>query len=214
MLIWLKTARSVKHQSNMSKALQTRAKIIQQAANLFNQKGYAGSSLSDIMQATGLQKGGIYNHFSSKEELALAAFDFAVKQVKQRYLKALRGKRHAIEKLKAMVETFSTAIDELPIKGGCPLLNTAVESDDTHPALRARAQQAMDEWRQMIRRIVEAGMEKGEIQPLTAPDTVATIFIATLEGALMMTKLYGEPVHLKRATEHLIGYAEHCLKSN
>jgi AcrR family transcriptional regulator len=197
----------------MSKAKETKAKIIQLAANLFNQQGYVGSSLSDIMEATGLQKGGIYNHFRSKEELAIAAFDFAVKQVKQRHLKALRGKRHALEKLKAMVETFSLAIDDLPIKGGCPLLNTAVESDDTHPALRAHAQKAMDEWRQMIRHIVEVGMEKGEIQLLTAPDTVATIFIATLEGGLMMSKLYGDRVHLKRATEHLIGYADHYLKS-
>jgi hypothetical protein len=71
----------------------------------------------------------------------------------------------------------------------------------------------MDEWRQMIRHIVEVGMEKGEIQLLTAPDTVATIFIATLEGGLMMSKLYGDRVHLKRATEHLIGYADHYLKS-
>lgn len=61
----------------MSKAEETKEKIIKQAAQLFNQYGYAGSSMSDIMRATRLQKGGIYNHFQSKQELALAAFDFA-----------------------------------------------------------------------------------------------------------------------------------------
>ena len=61
----------------MSKAQQTKARIVRQAAELFNQKGYAGSSIADVMQATGLKKGGIYNHFKSKDELALAAFDYA-----------------------------------------------------------------------------------------------------------------------------------------
>lgn len=64
----------------MPKAKETKEKIVKQAAELFNQQGYAGSSISDIMRATGLQKGGIYNHFHSKQELALAAFDFASQQ--------------------------------------------------------------------------------------------------------------------------------------
>ena len=50
---------------------------MRKAAPLFNQKGYAGTSLSDLMDATGLQKGGIYRHFSGKEELATEAFDYS-----------------------------------------------------------------------------------------------------------------------------------------
>ena len=49
---------------------QTRQRIVAEAAPVFNQRGYAGSSLADLMKATGLEKGGIYRHFSSKEELA------------------------------------------------------------------------------------------------------------------------------------------------
>ena len=61
----------------MTKGQQTRRGIIEKAAPLFNQKGYEGTSLSDLMDATGLQKGGIYRHFDSKEELAAAAFDYS-----------------------------------------------------------------------------------------------------------------------------------------
>ena len=57
----------------MSKAQETKTRIIEQAATLFNQQGYSGTSVSDLMRATGLQKGGIYNHFVSKDELALEA---------------------------------------------------------------------------------------------------------------------------------------------
>ncbi|MGF1497669.1 MAG: TetR family transcriptional regulator C-terminal domain-containing protein [Elainellaceae cyanobacterium] len=192
----------------MSKAEETKTKIIQQAANLFNQRGYAGSSMSDIMQATGLKKGGIYNHFASKDELAIAAFDFAVQQTSDRYVRALKGKRGAIAGLQAIVYTFCVAPDELALKGGCPLLNTAIESDDAHPALRERAQRAMYRWRHLIHQIVQKGIDGGEIQPVVNSDEVATILIATLEGALMMTKLYGDRIHLQRAEEHLNRYID------
>ncbi|MEB3356183.1 MAG: TetR/AcrR family transcriptional regulator [Synechococcales bacterium] len=192
----------------MSKAEETKLKIIQQAANLFNQQGYAGSSMSDIMKATGLKKGGIYNHFVSKDELAIAAFDFAVEQVSQRYVRALKGKRGAIASLKAIVHTFCTAADELPLKGGCPLLNTAVESDDAHPALRERTQQAMYRWRHLVHQVVQRGVDGSEIQPAVNPDEVATVLIAVMEGALMLTKLYGDRIHLQRAEAHLNGYIE------
>lgn len=197
----------------MSKAEETKARIIQQAADLFNQQGYAGSSMSDIMTATGLKKGGIYNHFASKDELAIAAFDFAFEQVGRRYIQAMKGKRGAIARLKAILHTFVTAPDEVALKGGCPLLNTAIESDDTHPALRERTQQAMYRWRRMIHTTVQSGINAGELQPAVNPDTVATILIATLEGALMMTKLYGDRIHLQRAQEHLQQYVD-SLKSD
>jgi len=60
----------------MTKGEQTRRKIVEAAAPIFNQHGYEGSSLNALMEATGLKKGGIYRHFASKEELAAEAFDY------------------------------------------------------------------------------------------------------------------------------------------
>lgn len=192
----------------MSKADETRANIILRAASLFNQQGYAGATMSDIMKVTGLKKGGIYNHFSSKDELAIAAFDFAFQQVAQRYLEVLKEHQGAIARLNAMVYTFTTAIEDAPIAGGCPLMNTAIDSDDAHPALRERAQQAMGRWRSLIHRIVDRGRQRGEIRDEVQADAVATILISTLEGALMMTKLCGDRVHLQRAQVHLDKYID------
>ena len=197
----------------MSKAQATRTRIIEKSAEVFNQYGYAGSSISDIMQATGLQKGGIYNHFRSKDELALAAFDFAVEQLELRYAKALRGKRHSLTRLKVVVETFCLVVENPPIKGGCPLLNTAIESDDTHPALCVHTQKAMDRWRGMITKIVNLGVKKGEIKADVDADAIATIIISVLEGALMMSKLYSDFTHLNRGKQHLFHYLETMLET-
>ncbi len=196
----------------MSKGEETKSRILHQAAELFNQQGYAGSSMSDIMRVTGLQKGGIYNHFQSKDDLALQAFDFAIARINQHTRFALRSKRHALERLQAIIGVFSSFAENPPIKGGCPLLNTAVESDDAHPALRERAQQAMNSWLHLIHRIIETGIKKGEIRPEVSADEIATIIIATLEGAVMMSKLYGDSIHMHRVINHLNEYFETNLR--
>ena len=192
----------------MSKAEATKKHITEQAAILFNQKGYAGVSIADVMQATGLKKGGIYNHFKSKDELAVAAFNFAVTLVINRYQKALRGQRNSILRLKTLINTFCTVIDEPICKGGCPLLNTAVESDDNHPILRQCVQKAMDGWREMITKIINIGIKHKEISRAVDADVSATVIISTLEGALMMTKLYDHTIHLQRLKDHLFQYVE------
>jgi TetR/AcrR family transcriptional regulator, transcriptional repressor for nem operon len=195
----------------MSKAQQTKARIVQQAAVVFNQKGYAGSSIADIMQATGLKKGGIYNHFQSKDELAVAAFDYAVSLMSQEVWSAVKTKRNAIARLQALVSSYLVYIETPPIVGGCPILNTAIEADDTDSPLRDRAIAAINSWRNLIVRIINQGVKKGEIPATIEPDTVATIIICNIEGAIMMSQLEKNPVHLERAIAHLQNYIQNTL---
>jgi TetR/AcrR family transcriptional regulator, transcriptional repressor for nem operon len=195
----------------MSKAQQTKARIVQQAAAVFNQKGYAGSSIADIMQATGLKKGGIYNHFQSKDELAVAAFDYAVSLMSQQVWSAVKTKRNAIARLQALVSSYLVYIETPPVVGGCPILNTAIEADDTDSPLRDRAIAAINNWRNLIVRIINKGIKKGEIPATIEPDTVATIIICNIEGAIMMSQLEKNPVHLERAVAHLQNYIQNSL---
>jgi TetR/AcrR family transcriptional repressor of nem operon len=190
------------------KGEETRDKILHRAARLFNEKGYFGSSLSDIMRVTGLQKGGVYNHFVSKEKLALESFDFALGLVKQRFESALAGKTNAVDRMLAIIDMFRNYLADPPMPGGCPLMNTAIESDDAHPVLRQRARRAMDEWHRSIQRIVSKGVQRKEIRAATDPAEVASLVIATLEGGVMLSRLYRDPVHLTRAADHLSRYVQ------
>ncbi|MEM8829924.1 MAG: TetR/AcrR family transcriptional regulator [Cyanobacteria bacterium P01_G01_bin.19] len=196
----------------MSKAQETKARIVSLSAELFNLKGYAGSSISDIMQATGLKKGGIYNHFASKEELALAAFDYSVSLLSERVWSVVKTKRNAIARLEALISSYLDYIDNPPIAGGCPILNTAIETDDTDSPLRDRALAAIDSWRGLIVRIVDKGIKRGEVKPSVEADTVATIIICNIEGAMMMSKLERNPIHMRRAIAHLQSYIRQSLE--
>ena len=197
----------------MSKGSLTRKRIIARAAPVFNTRGYAGTSLGDITQAAGLEKGGIYNHFASKEALALEAFDYAVDLIGQRFLEAIASREHAVDQLLAIVEVFLRNVDDPPVPGGCPVLNTAIEADDTYPALRERAQAAMTGWQKLIGKTVKLGVERGELRPDANPRAIASLLTAMLEGALMLSKLYDDPIHMQRAAEHVGEYVRSLARS-
>jgi AcrR family transcriptional regulator len=192
----------------MRKGERTRQAIVERAAPVFNTRGYRGAALSDLTRATGLEKGGIYNHFASKEALALAAFDHAVALIRRRLEEALAGRERAGDRLLAIVAVFRGLADDPPLPGGCPVLNTAVESDDAYPILRDRARVAMTEWQKLIGATVKRGVQAGELKPDSDPRAVATLLTATLEGALMLSRLYDDPSHMDRAVAHLTRHLE------
>ncbi len=181
----------------MSKGSVTRQRILELAAPVFNTKGYAGASLTDILQATGLQKGGLYNHFASKQELAVATFEWSVNQLNDRWRKAAAGKRNAIDRLMAVVDMFDDYYSNPIVPGGCPILNTAIESDDSNPELRERAQAKMTAMRGTVSAIIHKGMDRGEIRTGVDADETAVVLIALLEGGIMLSKLYGDGSMLK-----------------
>jgi TetR/AcrR family transcriptional regulator, transcriptional repressor for nem operon len=190
----------------MRKGERTRQRIIRQAAPLFNQRGYEGSSMQEIMAATELEKGGIYRHFSSKQELAAQAFDYA-------WAEAIKARRHdlesvenSVDKLKQFIANFVERRGSVP--GGCPLLNTATDSDDGNLVLRARAREALLGWRIFLGSIITGGIRKGEIRPDVAETKLANVIIASLEGAIMISRLEQSPRPLQDAQSHLENYLE------
>jgi TetR/AcrR family transcriptional regulator, transcriptional repressor for nem operon len=190
----------------MSKGDTTKQRIVVQAAEVFNTRGYFGTSMGDLTRATGLEKGGIYNHFPSKEALALAAFEHAVSLMGSRFAEAISRDQHALARLTAMVSIFAEVAEHPPVRGGCPVLNTAIEADDTSPTFLARAREAMTSWHRLIGKIIKEGKLAGEIRSDCDPYEVATIITSMAEGAIMLSKLYDDPVHMQRAAKHLIGY--------
>jgi TetR/AcrR family transcriptional regulator, transcriptional repressor for nem operon len=192
---------------------QTRENIIRRAAELFNRQGFAGASMSDIMAATGLQKGGIYRHFESKEALAVEAFDYAVEVMSGRFRAALEAKAHALDRLRAIIAVFAEIPANPPVPGGCPVMNTVIESDDGNPVLRARARAAMDGLRKLIRRTAEDGVARGELRAGTDGEVLATVMISTLEGAVALSRLYDDPAHVARAAEHLERYLDGSVRA-
>jgi TetR/AcrR family transcriptional regulator, transcriptional repressor for nem operon len=185
----------------MSKGEKTRQRIIERAAPLFNQAGMAGCSMQDILHATGLTKGGIYRHFSSKEELSAECLKYSLALVFQARSGNANHIAGAIDKLRYLVDRFISTPS--PLKGGCPLMNAAVDSDDGDPQLRRISLEGLRAWKSRLLQVLKEGIERGEVVSGTDPVRVVNTVIATLEGSLLISRIEGTSTALEDARLHL-----------
>jgi TetR/AcrR family transcriptional repressor of nem operon len=189
------------------KGEQTRQEIIRKAAPIFNKKGYDGAALSDLMEATGLEKGGIYRHFESKQQLAAEAFDYAWKLAIDTRFEGTQAITNTVDRLKQIVRNFRDRRNGL-VPGGCPLLNTAIDSDNGNPQLRAKARLALSSWLDRLQAIAEEGKRRGEVHPAVDSAKLATLIASTLEGSSMVSRLQRKEEPLDLACQHLEEYLE------
>jgi TetR/AcrR family transcriptional regulator, transcriptional repressor for nem operon len=103
----------------------------------------------------------------------------------------------AVEKLRYVVRRFADVPG--PIAGGCPLMNTAIDTDDGNPVLRGLAHAGIRDWKKRLCVIVEEGIRAGEIRSGVEPRRIANSVIATLEGALMISRLEGNRTAIRDA---------------
>ena len=178
----------------MNKAEKTKQFIVEKTAPIFNTKGYAGTSLSDMTEATGLTKGSIYGNFTNKDDVALAAFDHNWKRIAGITRQEMDKKSTIREKLLVYVE-YDKMVNSPGSAGGCPVLNTAVEADDTHPLLKKKANEAFTAWKDKLTKLIETGVRTKEFNASTNPEQVALTIIAMIEGGIMIAKLSGKPAY-------------------
>src|SRR6267143_2642363 len=189
----------------MRKGEETRQEIIRKAAPIFNQRGYDGAALSDLMRATGLEKGGIYRHFDSKKQLVAEAFDYAWKLAIDARFEGTRHIANTVDRLKLFVRNFRDRRAGL-VPGGCPLLNTAIDSDDAHQQFRNKARRALDYWLERLQSIAEEGKRKNEVRSTIDSEALAALIVNTLEGGLMVSRLQWSDGALDLACSQLEEY--------
>lgn len=181
----------------------TKEKILKQSGYLFNRQGYKATSLSDITSATGLTKGAIYRHFDNKDELEMESLSYLSSMMFEKLRQRIQAESTAPNKLKAICQFYKNYLFSPEVQGGCPLLNAAVEADDNNPALRGRALTILDSLHQSLVGILANGIKYGQLRPDIDKDYYATVFIANLEGAIMMSKLRGNVQDINRVIIHL-----------
>jgi AcrR family transcriptional regulator len=188
---------------SLSKAERTRRWIIEKTAPVFNEKGFAGTSLQDLTEATGLTKGSIYGNFSGKDEVALAAFDYNFARVTAYLKEKILASDHAIDRLLVYPNVYRNFLKIPFLQPGCPILNTSTEADDTHPALRRKAADALAFWKHSLENQVKRGIARKEIKASADPTAFAVVVISLIEGAVMQAKVTGRSHELRTAMDFL-----------
>lgn len=194
------------------KGNKTRELIIAKAAELFNQHGYNGCSMSDIMEATNLKKGGIYNYFTSKDEIAVEAFNYSYNKIIERFRSRLDNDTTSFDKLNSIIDVYASFLYDPVVKGGCPIFNTAVDATDNHPSLKEHAKKGIASLQKYIEIKVMEGIDNQEFRSDCDPFKIASLVIINLEGAIIMWRVQGTDTHMKLAVGFLKEYLESCRK--
>ncbi|MFI5142187.1 MAG: TetR/AcrR family transcriptional regulator [Bacteroidia bacterium] len=187
----------------LTKSDRTKLFIIEKSAPIFNTKGYAATSMSDIISATGLAKGGIYGNFKNKDEIALEAFEYSFNKMREALRFVLKPQTTSAGKLNALLDFYHDYSIKPVIMGGCPILNTAIDVDDTLPFLKEAAAKGMKEMLATLKHIMEQGVKYGEFDKKLNCAVEAELFFATIEGGLMMSKLNDSPAILNRLLDNM-----------
>ncbi|MEO5977359.1 MAG: TetR/AcrR family transcriptional regulator [Chryseolinea sp.] len=186
----------------------TRETILKKSGVLFNTQGYKATSISHITDATGFTKGAIYRHFSNKDALEMETLTHLGDVMFAKLRARIKGETTAGKKLRTLFRFFESYISNPPLKGGCPILNVAIEADDANPALRKAALKMLLEMRQSVISILAKGVKYKQIKPAIDKELFATMIIASLEGAIMMSKLSGLEDDIKTVVKFLDRYLE------
>ena len=187
----------------LSKSERTKQFIVEKSAPIFNTKGYAATSMTDILKATGLTKGGVYGNFNSKDDIAVEAFDYSYSKIKEALLYKIKQEKTATGKLASILGFYHNFTITPAVEGGCPVLNTAIDSDDNIPFMKQRAAQALNEMLNSLTYIIQKGIDSTEFKPSINATHEAMLFYATIEGGIMMSKLTDKPDVLNNILKNL-----------
>lgn len=183
-----------------------RSRLLDTAANLFQERGYNATGMRDIMSATGVSSGALHHHFATKEALALAVIaDRVTPAVRELWIEPVK---HSRSLSRTVAEIFADLIRSIERQGfvrGCPLNNLAMELSYASPQYREPLQAVFQEWeRALAQRLssTRAGARLDRAQRAAAADFV----IATYSGAMNLAKAKQSASPLRSAAATLAAW--------
>ena len=181
----------------------TRSIILETACELFNTQGYKATSISDITDKAQLTKGALYRHFKDKSSLEKEALRTMCNKMLGDIVRSIKEADNSKDKLYCILDYFSAYGLKPPFKGGCPLMNAAIEADDNNLELKQVVQFIMGKIDEAICLIVNNGIKHNQIKKDTNAKQLSSLMISSLEGSVMMLKVFDNNIHLNNCVLHL-----------
>ena len=160
----------------------------EQAMRAFWRGGYVGTSLSDLMAATGLEKGSLYKAFGCKEELFLAALDRYLGAGVSRFEAVVRSAPTAPEALRAILEGVAESCGGAQGASGCLAVNATIESGDGPPAAARRLARHWAWMRSVFERVIVQGQAEGSLRGDLPAADLADLVTRLVAGTAVMTR--------------------------
>jgi len=164
---------------------ETRRRILESARTAFAERGYAGTSMADLIRAAGVTKGGFYFHFASKQELAVEVVESAFRRMQERTLAAAAGHERAADRVVAMVRALEAAKLAGSMPAGVDRLCQELRAD---PVAAPEMHRPSDVWVDAVAGLLAEAQSEGDLPAGVYPRDAARFAVAAYVGLEQMTE--------------------------
>ncbi|HBU85886.1 TetR/AcrR family transcriptional regulator [Paenibacillus sp. UMB7766-LJ446] len=166
-----------------------RTKAVEVAAQLFLRQGYSYVSMDEVVRASGVSKSNIYYHFKNKEELLQAVVQYWIAQYESElYLLLSQREREVTERIYSFIALLSAGMEGRDYKGSCPFITLYMQTPASAPEVKESIARFFRELQPIMEKLVQQGMDRGEFRKGIEPGPAAALFIAALEGSLVLAE--------------------------
>ena len=196
-----------------SKGTRTRRHIIEKSLQLFSVKGFYNTSISDIQEATGLTKGGLYGHFASKEDIWYAVYDEAVTIWKNIVFKDMRSNTGPLERIVTFIENdLEDYLGSDVFDGGCFFLNMLVELSGQSAAMSKRILSGFVRLSKLMQTWLEEAGKNGMLKDGLDHKEIANFIVISLNGAAALYISSRDALILEQTVNQLQFYIRQLKK--
>lgn len=179
---------------------------LESAARLFWRKGYAAASVSDIVAATGVNRGSLYAAYDGKRGLFMKALKRYDKKYRQDFLAETARRRPPAGAILATFEAAAKGVEGAP--EGCLMVNTALEMSPHDPEIADFVKDSLGEVERFFRYMIEAGQGAGDLDENIEAAETASRLLGLFLGLRVMHRS-GMP---KSARDAVVGQARELIR--
>ena len=185
-------------------------KIVHESLKLFSLKGFLNTSIHDIMREAKTSKGGLYNHFKSKDDIFSAVLSEARKIWRQRNLFGLDKIAKPVAKVKKLLVNYRDLYlkDRENFPGGCIFVTLSVEMDDQKSLFSKELNEGFVRLKAMIKRLLDQGKKSGELRKDVNTASVTEMIFSGMLGASVIYGTEKSDAGLNRCINALIDYLD------
>jgi AcrR family transcriptional regulator len=177
----------------------SRERIVERAADLFAERGIAGTSVDEVLATAKAGKGQFYHYFRSRDELAAAAVGYRCAQVVDGLTQAL-GDVSSLAGLEQALAGFIAGFEQTGLPG-CPIGTLATEVVGRNEAARLQAAAGFDAWERLLADTLERMRQHGELRADAQPAVLATGLLASIEGGMVLSQTRKDVASLRIAVD-------------
>jgi TetR/AcrR family transcriptional regulator, transcriptional repressor for nem operon len=177
----------------------SRERIVERAADLFAERGIAGTSVDEVLAAAKAGKGQFYYYFRNRDELTAAAVGYRCAQVIDGLTQAL-GAVSSLAGLEQALAGFIAGFEQTGLPG-CPIGTLATEVAGRNEAARLQAAAGFGAWERLLADALERMRQRGELRADAQPAVLATGLLASIEGGMVLSQARKDVASLRIAVD-------------